>query len=1106
MSTAESPTAELSKQYDAAQVEQRVSERWRERRAFHAQPDARTERYVVMMPLPNVTGALHMGHAMDNVMQDLLVRWQRMRGANTLWMPGTDHAGIATQALVEKRLFELEGISRHDLGRERLVERIWQWKEQYQQRIVRQQQRMGCSCDWDRQRFTMDPVCTRAVRHAFFRLFDDGLLYRGHRLVNWDCHLQTAVSDDEIVREPVAGHFWHIRYAVIDPAPGEPAHVVVATTRPETLLGDTAVACHPEPGAVLDRLIEEARTRLAAARPREREALETELGALEQRRAQHLPLLERLAAMARAGRRLRLPLLGREIPLITDEWAKPELGSGCVKITPAHDPNDYEVWGRHPELGSINLLHPDGTLNEQAGPYAGLDRLVARERVAADLAALGALERVEERELELGYSDRSKTLIEPYLSTQWFVRMGDRPGGVRLGRGTPHEHGAAGLAQAAIDAALPGEPLGNGRDAQSAPALRFHPDPERYRNTFVQWLAEKRDWCVSRQLWWGHRIPVWIRAGASAAELEPLLHSLLEHPDASVCARLQGASGVRAQEPLAVRRDSLAALLVRAAAGERFELQVCLRDERADAELGAKLEHAGFARDPDVLDTWFSSGLWPHSTLGWPDPQTAEVGEGAPLGARGGAPDALAYYYPGSCLVTGRDIITLWVARMVILGLYNLGQLPFRDCFIHATILDGNGVRMSKSKGNGIDPVDIIERYGTDALRYVICELQTGSQDVRLPVQAISPFTGSPIDLASARHGRSIFTYVCPESGKEFDVLGTLPELPSATLVSDRFDVGRAFCTKLWNASRFVFMNLAGAQFTPRPLASLALEDRWLLARLARARAQVQRQLEAYNPSAAVGAAHEFFWSELCDWYLELAKPRLRDPAAAPAVQQVLAAALDQCLRLLHPFVPFITEELWSELGRAVPQRGIEAPLEPSELLVHAAWPAAHPEWQDEALERRMTVAQDLIREIRSVRSRHEVPPRQRIGARVRGSAEALRPLEGLESLVSHMAGLASLEIGTEAASGSAGRGAVSAVVGELSVELEGVIDVGKQRERLAKQREQLARAIEAAERKLASESFVTRAPAAVVQTERDRLAQSRAELEGVEVHLRALD
>ncbi|MBT3222056.1 MAG: class I tRNA ligase family protein, partial [Proteobacteria bacterium] len=491
--------ATLPKSYEPTEVEHSTYSLWLTAGAFHAIPDQRDKRYVIMMPLPNVTGALHMGHAMDNVMQDLLIRWHRMMGDNTLWMPGTDHAGIATQAVVEKRLKEFEGLTRRDVGREGLVQKIWNWKDQYQERIISQQQRMACSCDWERQRFTMDPVCARAVRHAFFKMFCDGLVVRGKRLVNWDPFLQTSISDDEVYHETVQGHFWWMRYPVIDPEPGEPEYVVVATTRPETMLGDTAVAVHPDPEGEMTRLIAKTEAELERAKAKDRDLLSEELERLRQRQAEVLPLLVRIRDMAVAGRHVKLPLMDRPLPLILDEWAKPELGTGCVKITPAHDPNDYEVWKRHSDhIDSINILNPDGTLNAAVGPYCDLDRFVAREKVVADLDALGLLERVEDREIEIGHSDRSKTPIEPYLSDQWFVIMGDVEGGIAMGRNTAKEHRATGLVQAAMDAVTDGR-------------VSIH--PERYTKTYLDWLAEKRDWPVSRQLWWGHRIPVWSKRG-----------------------------------------------------------------------------------------------------------------------------------------------------------------------------------------------------------------------------------------------------------------------------------------------------------------------------------------------------------------------------------------------------------------------------------------------------------------------------------------------------------------------------------------------------------------------------------------------------------------
>jgi valyl-tRNA synthetase len=925
-------------------------------------------------------------------------------------------------------------------------------------------------------------------------MFQDGLIFRGNRLVNWDCQLQTAVSDDEIVYETVQGHFYYLRYPVIDPRPGEPTCVVVATTRPETMLGDTAVACHPDPAGALNASIAETRSKLANAPARERAALEEELARLESRSQTHLPVLLQLLDMARDGRQIRLPLLNRVIPLITDEWAKPQLGSGCVKITPAHDPNDYAVWTRHQQdIDSINILNEDGTLNANAGPYAGLDRFVARERVVQDLRTQDLLEGMEERAIELGHSDRSKTPIEPYLSRQWFVRMGDREGGVLCGRGTANAFVAPGLAQAAMDAAQGIWRSPTGR------RLAFHPDPVRYGNTYLQWLAEKRDWCISRQLWWGHRIPIWsgIYTGEALQRLATSLAPYLERAD--FCVRLTWPDST--SELLESSRSPMD-LATRAGTAEVAVL-VCLRDAQAESALVPTLTALGLEQDPDVLDTWFSSGLWPMSTLGWPDPATAVVDPGqAPLGSQDGQADCLAYYYPGSCLVTGRDIITLWVARMMLMGLYNMGDVPFTDVFIHANILDGKGERMGKSRGNGVDPVDIIERYGTDAMRYVLCDMQTGMQDIRLPVQAISPYTGDLVDLATARHGRSIFTYLCPATGQEFDVLGTMPEVPAAKLVSDRFEVGRNFCNKLLNAVRFALLNLQEATFTPRQDQELADEDRWMLSRLSATIAEVQRQLTNYNPSAALSTARDFFWSELCDWYLEFIKPRLRNTAQAPLARQVLATAIDQILRLLHPFVPYITEALWEPLCAQAPVRGIEAPLPASELLICAAWPAPNPAWRDAALEARMTFVQEVIRGIRDLRSKYTISPHVRVPVRIRAVDEAAVTLRAATDLIVTMAGLESIAIAPDL---QRSPDAATVVVGPVEVSISGVVDVGKEKARLTKQREQLLGRVEGSRRKLANADFLRKASAEVVQKERDRLAEGEAQIEHVEAALAAL-
>ena len=520
-------------------------------------------------------------------------------------------------------------------------------------------------------------------------------------------------------------------------------------------------------------------------------------------------------------------------------------------------------------------------------------------------------------------------------------------------------------------------------------------------------------------------------------------------------------------------------------------------------ERGVRLEGAGLEQDPDVLDTWFSSGLWPHSTLGWPDPASAVVEEGqSTLAATGGEPDALSFYYPGSCLVTGRDIITLWVVRMVVLGLYNMGDVPFTDVFLHATILDGKGERMSKSKGNGIDPVDISERYGSDAMRYVICEIQTGTQDVRLPIQAISPFNGEPVDLATARHGSTIFTYICPSTGKEFDVLGTMPNIPSARLISDRFEVGRAFCNKLWNAARFALMNLEGTEFTPRATADLALEDRWILSRLSRTTGGVHRHLEAYNPSAALAAAREFFWGDLCDWYLEIIKKRFSRPDDAPMARQVLGYALDQVLRLLHPFVPFVTEALWEKLGQMAPNRGIAEELTPSPLLMSAPWPGENAEILDPDLEEQFTIMQDTVRAMRDLRARFSVPPARRLQAFVRATGPVAASMEQSRAMLCSLAGLESLEIAGQV---TRRPDAATALVRDVEIHLAGIVDPAQERGRLEKQRVRLAKEMEASRRKLANEKFVSRAKPEAVAKERNKAADLERQLASLDENLSAL-
>ena len=666
--------------------------------------------------------------------------------------------------------------------------------------------------------------------------------------------------------------------------------------------------------------------------------------------------------------------------------------------------------------------------------------------------------------------------------------MGDVENGIVCGRDTDKKFVAPGLAQAAIQAAEGKWKSATGR------GVEFHPDGDRYAGTYLNWLSEKRDWCISRQLWWGHRIPIW-KKQVTGEEYHQTLKALEPHLSRNdICVRIGLSDGTsrliqETEAPLEIR--------------ETVDLMVCLQDEQALDECGQVLETEGFEQDPDVLDTWFSSALWPHSTLGWPDPETAQVEDGqTTLGAVGNNPNCLDSYFPGSCLVTGRDIVTLWVARMIIMGLYNLGDMPFTDVFIHANILDGKGERMSKSKGNGIDPVDIIEQYGTDAMRYVLCELQTGMQDIRLPIQAVSPFTGKMVDLGKAEHGKTIFTYICPQSGKEFDVTGAMEGIPSAKIISERFDVGVHFCTKLWNAARLAFMNLEQYSFVPREAAQLQEADRWILSRLSKTIRKVNTFLEEYNPSAAINTCRSFFWGELCDWYLEMIKGNLIDESKAPATRQVLATVLDQVLSLLHPFVPFITETLWQSLNELAPERGITAPLSQSGLLVKGVWPEPTPQWEEEDLEKRMDTVQDIVRAIRNVRSKHGLSPRKPLRVVIRGGKLQEASFEPLIDIIKQIANLESLDLSDQdAPTGDAAR----AVVGDLEIFVRGAVDMEKERARLKKQRDDLTKRMAASRKKLSNENFVKKAKNEIVQKERDKLEKMETELHAVKENLQAL-
>ena len=864
----------MEKTYDPHRIEQNWYQTW-ESRGYFA-PRGTGAPYCIMIPPPNVTGTLHMGHAFQDTIMDILIRYHRMRGDNTLWQPGTDHAGIATQMVVERQL-NAEGKTRHDLGREAFVERVWAWKAESGGTIQNQLRRMGASVDWSRERFTMDEGLSTAVRETFVRLYREGLIYRGKRLVNWDPVLHTAVSDLEVISEEEKGHLWHMRYPLSDGS----GHVTVATTRPETMLGDTAVAVHPDD------------TRYA-----------------------HL-----------VGRMLRLPLTDREIPVIADDYVDPEFGSGCVKITPAHDFNDYAVGRRH-DLPMINILTPDARINEH-GPqaYRGLDRYEARKRVVADLQAQGLLDRVEDHRLMVPRGDRTGAVVEPYLTDQWFVRT--EP-----------------LARPAIQAVEEGR-------------IRFVPD--NWKNTYFEWMRRIEDWCISRQIWWGHRIPAWY------------------DDDGNVF--------------------------------------VARTEDEARAQ--ARTKHGGdvpLRQDEDVLDTWFSSALWPFSTLGWPE-TTKE----------------LETFYPTSVLVTGFDIIFFWVARMMMQGLHFMGDVPFRAVHIHGLVRDEKGQKMSKTKGNVVDPLALIDKFGADALRFAL--------------------------LASTAHGRDI------------------------KFGESRVEGYRNFVTKLWNAARFAEMNGMTTDPAFDPGTAKLTVNRWIIGETAKAAASTTTAIEAYRFNDAALGLYHFVWADFCDWYIELAKPvLLGDDAGAKAeTQATLGWVLERILHLIHPMAPFVSEALWANLFAA---RG--------GMLIEAAWPALEPATLvDEAASGELAWLIRVVSGIRAARNEVNVPAGAKLRLEVTGAGDTTR-----ERLATHddaIRRLARLESITMADTPPAK--SLQMVEGEATYALPvgDVVDLDAERKRLGREIEKLHGEAGKLKAKLGNEAFLERAPEAVVEEQRERLAETEA-------------
>ena len=1008
---------ELSRTYRPAEVEPAIAARWERARSFRADPAGGGRPYCIVIPPPNVTAALHMGHALNNTLQDILIRWRRMCGDSTLWMPGTDHAGIATQTVVEKRILAEEGKRRTEFERDVFVARIQAWKDDYEAQITKQLQAMGCSCDWERQRFTMDPVCARAVREAFFRFFRDGLIYRGKRLVNWDPATQTALADDEVEMHEIDGHFWYLRYPLVEPA-GDLRFVTVATTRPETMLGDTAVAIHPaDPRA--DRL---------------------------------------------RGRMVRLPIVNRIVPIVADDYVvlpdpdsadeKARFSTGFLKVTPAHDPNDYEI-GRRFDLPMINVLAPDGTISNRHGWPAddweradhevvplGMDRDEAREAIVDWFRANDLLESVRPYRHAVGHSYRSHVPIEPYLSDQWYLKVTD-----------PRLAGAALAAMEPQQRSTPTEPRST---ADRAGRLRF--TPPRYARTFETWHENIRDWCISRQLWWGHRIPVWSQDLPLPHDVEPAHTD--RGPDARTCAALDRAAGGHFADTFRARFPEVRYILScpsEAPGPDLVRTHICL--DRDDPACIAWLEERGWQRDPDVLDTWFSSALWPFSTMGWPE-ETPE----------------LARWNPGNVLCTAREIITLWVSRMVMTNLYLLDRLPFTDVFIHAMIQDGEGRKMSKSLGNGVDPLDIIHSHGADAMRFTLASMTTSTQDVRMPVERD------------------------PETKRN---------------TSPKFDLGRNFANKMWNALRFALGTVEekhegaearrheGAERQGRGLA-----DRWVLSRLAATVRATDQALANFEFSQYAQQLYDFFWRDLCDWYIEAVKPTVRGD---PEQRRVLAACLDVALRLLHPVMPFITERLWQRLNEVAPQRGVDGlVLAPGDLLVRAAWPVVSDDLIDEQAESDFRFQQAWVGAIREIRTSHQIPPRETLQFAARVP----------EAVAARLAGLAD---GIEALAGARPTALAEALPDELDdLVLVGTsqvlshevrvyrtgdagVDHAAERQRLERRLAEARGSLGTLQGRLNNRGYVDKAPPHLVEQTRQQLATAEKEVAALEAQLAGL-
>jgi valyl-tRNA synthetase len=993
-----------SKGYNPAAVEKEVAQIWVDEKCFHAEPTDRGQPYSIVIPPPNVTAALHLGHALNNTLQDILIRRHRMAGENTVWLPGTDHAGIATQTVVEKRVLKEEGKKRTDFPREQFVAKIQAWKDEYEQTITGQLKAMGCSCDWDRQAFTMDEPRAKAVREAFFQLFKDGLIYRGKRLVNWDPVTQTALADDEVENEEIDGFFYYLKYPLEDGT----GHVTVATTRPETMLGDTAVAINPKD-------------------PR---------------------------AAALRGKNLRLPIVGRIIPIIEDDYVvmpdpngddpKAKFATGFLKVTPAHDPNDYEIGQRH-KLAVINVMAPDASISDKHGWtdignaqfVLGQSRERARKSIVNWFKDNGLLEEVKPYRHSVGHSYRSHVPIEPYLSDQWYCRVTDsRLAGAALNAIHPDQvsrnTGVPPVLGTPADLELPiTEPAPHGRDARVTDGSFLHFHPPRYAKTFQTWHENIRDWCISRQLWWGHRIPVWSKRRHTSELFEGVRGAGNELPREEVLRRSE-------RDGFKIRTNSgetISGATWRVIEGDEFTEFICI--DRISAEVEGHLERQGYSQDPDVLDTWFSSGLWPLSTLGWPE-QTAE----------------LEKWNPTSVLCTAREIITLWVSRMVMFNLYFKNRLPFKDVFIHAMIQDGEGRKMSKSLGNGVDPLDIIHSHGTDAMRFTLAAMATNTQDVRLPVKK-DPTTGRN--------------------------------------TSEKFDEGRKFCNKIWQVTEgFALPNLKKTSCVPVHSQEWSLADRWIVSRFSQTLRECDEALSIYRFDQYAKLAYDFFWNDFCAWYIEIAKLALRDPTRAGQTANVLAAVLDGSLRMLHPVIPFITEALWWKLNEARPERELPGHIEAAtkSRLVISRWPTVGP--TDDSAERLFPLLRDVIVAIRNLRNEHKVDVKKVSPVSIAANADATTWLTENQKVIES---LATCQVATIAPQIAPPANSGRALVSGVEIFVEGLVDEDAEKQRKTKRIDELTRQIPAMEGRLNNPGYLAKAPPALIEQTKQQLTAMKEEL-----------